>query len=183
MSYEKMKNYFIGGLICLLAALVFGIEPVQRVINEVTHRGTLKGVETCMNYTGSELISEKVVRDACVRIFQKHLYDNDHATGRAGPRLNQRTVGWHGILENKTPDHVTTWVQISVSIFDSEGAEQEHFAETPIWIDPLDETEFRVDLPDFEREQFEYIEFCDHDELQPKACMTWGVVDVMGLSI
>ena len=178
-----MKNYLIVGLLILIAALVIGLEPVQRVVNEATKKGTLKGIENCMNYSSSDLLSEHAVRATCVRAFQKRLYRNDHATGRAGPRMNQGTVAWGGTLENKTSDHVTTWVKISVGIFDVEGKEKEYFAETPIWIDPLDKAEFIVDLPDVKHEQFEGFEFCDHDALAPKACVTWGVVEVMGVTI
>lgn len=178
-----MKNYLIGGLICLVAALVFGVDPVQRVINEVTNRGTLKGVERCMDYTKSELLSQDVVRATCVQSFHNRLYIPDLATGKAGPRIDQGEVGWGGTLENKTPDHVTTWIRIAVTIFDAEGTKQEVFAETPIWIDPLGEAEFRVELPDLEREQFDHIAFCDEDDEAPKACMQWGVPGVMGLAI
>ncbi|WP_255431799.1 hypothetical protein [Ruegeria sp. THAF57] len=61
--------------------------------------------------------------------------------------------------------------------------EKEHSAETSIWIDPLGEAEFEVELPDLEPVQFESIEFCEHDDSDPSECMAWGVVDVMGLSI
>jgi len=183
METGQLKNYLIIGLLVLIAALVIGIEPVQRVVNEATQKGTLKGIESCMNYSSSDLLSEHAIRATCVRTFQKRLYQNDHATGRAGPRMNQRTVGWGGTLENKTPDHVTTWVKISVSIFDEEGKEKEYSAETPIWIDPLDEAEFSVDLPDVKHEQFESFEFCDHDNPAPKACVTWGVMEIMGVTI
>ncbi|MBL3565386.1 hypothetical protein JMM59_10275 [Rhodovulum sulfidophilum] len=178
-----MKNYLIVGLLIVIASLVIGIEPVQRVINEATRKGTLIGIENCMSYSSSDLLSERAVRATCVRTFQKHLYHNDYATGRAGPRINQQTVGWGGGLENKTADHVTTWVKIAVGIFDVEGNEQEYFAETPIWIDPLDEAEFRVDLPDVKHEQFESFEFCEYNDPAPKACVTWGVIEIMGVTI
>jgi hypothetical protein len=178
-----MKNYLIVGLMILVAVLVIGIEPVQRTINEATQKGTLKGIESCMNYSRSDLLSEQAVRATCVMTFQKRLFHNDHATGRAGPRMNQRNVGWGGILENKTPDHVTTWVKISVSVFDEEGTEKKYSAEIPIWIDPLAEAEFSVDLPDAKQEQFESTEFCGHDNPAPKACFTWGVVETMGATI
>ncbi|MEO9572972.1 MAG: hypothetical protein ABJ360_02235 [Roseobacter sp.] len=178
-----VKNYIIIGLACLVAALAFGVEPVQRGINETVNKGTLKGVETCLSYSKSELISNEAVRATCVTAFQKPLYGNDHATGRAGPRLDQRYVAWEGELENKTSDHVTTWIRVSVSIYDADGAEQEFFGDTTIWIDPLDEAAFRVELPELEREKFDSIEFCDHDDLTPSACLTWGVVETMGLAI
>ena len=126
---------------------------MQRVINEATNKGTLRGVETFMGYSKSELLSKDAVRSTCVQFFQIRLYDPDLATGKAGPRIDQGTVRWGGILANKTPDHVTTWVRISVIIFDADGTKQEVFAETPIWIDPMGEAEFRVELPDLEREQ------------------------------
>ena len=183
MEKSWVKNYLIGGLICLLAALVFGIKPVQRLINEAANHGTLRGAETCMDYSASVLLSPEAIRAACVQIFQKRLYGHDHATGRAGPRIDQRTVSWDGILENKTSHHVTTWIRISVIIFDPDGVKQERFAETSIWIDPLGEAEFRVELPDLEREQLDDVDFCDHDDEYPKACVTWGLTDVMGLAI
>ena len=178
-----MKNYIIGGLLCLVSALVIGVEPLQRFINETTNQGTLRGVETCLSYSESQLLSPEAVRSSCVTAFQKPLYGNDHATGRAGPRMDQRTVRWGGILENKTPDHVTTWIQVSVGIFDANGNEQEFYSETPIWIDPLDEAEFMVPLPDAEAEQFDKLEFCDLEDDAPKDCMSWGVTGIMGLAI
>lgn len=178
-----MKNYLIGGLICILAALVFGIKPVQRVMNEAANKGKLRGAEICMEYSASELLSSDAIRATCIQSFQKRLYGRDHATGRAGPRRDQRTLSWGGIIENKTSDHVTTWTQISVLVFDADGTKQEHFAETPIWIDPLGEAEFRVELPDLEIQELDDTDFCDHDEDAPKACITWGVTDVMGLAL
>ena len=178
-----MKNYLIVALACLVAALAFGIKPVQEVVNKTVNGGTLKGAETCMDYSASQLLSADAVKAMCIQAFQKPLFSNDHATGQAGPRVNQQTVGWGGVLENKTSDHVTTWVRISVIFFDKDGAEQEIFAETPIWIDPLGEAEFKVELPELKPEKLNNIEFCDHDDEAPKACMTWGIVEVMGLAV
>ena len=178
-----MKNYLIGGLICLVAALAFGIKPVQRVMNEAANQGTLRGVETCMNYSKSELLSQDAVKATCVQSFHNRLYIPDLAIGQAGPRIDQGKVGWGGTLANKTPSHVTTWIQISVTIYDADGTKQEVFAETPIWIAPLGEAEFRVELPELEGKQFDDIKFCDHDNTAPKTCIGWGVTDVMGLAI
>ncbi|WP_170381904.1 hypothetical protein [Ruegeria atlantica] len=177
------KNYIIGGLVCLVLAMVVGVKPVQRAINEAFNLGTLRGVETCMSYSDSELLSNDAIKATCVTTFQKHLFHNDHATGRAGPRLDERIVSWGGVLQNKTPDHVTTWIQISVSIYDKEGKEQEVSAETAIWIDPLNEADFRVELPDLESEQLENLGFCEHEDTKPAECMAWGVTDVMGLAL
>ena len=178
-----MKNYLIGGLICIVAAMAFGIEPVQRKINELANRGTLRGVERCMEYSKSDLLSQDAIRAACVQSFHNRLYIPELAIGQAGPRIDQEKVTWGGILENKTADHVTTWIRIAVTIFDAEGAKQEVFAETTIWIDPMGKAEFRVELPDLKREQFDKIEFCEMEEKAPKACMGWGITDLMGLSI
>lgn len=178
-----MKNYVIGGLIFLVAALAFGIEPVQRVINEAINRGTLRGVEACMNYSKSELLSQEAVRATCVQSFHYQLYIPDLAAGQAGPLIDQDKVGWGGTLKNKTPDHVTTWIQIAVTIFDADGNQQEIFADTPIWIDPTGEADFQVELPDLKRKQLDGIDFCDNDDKAPKACVSWGIAKVMGLTI
>ncbi|MCL6285994.1 hypothetical protein M3P21_20985 [Ruegeria sp. 2012CJ41-6] len=178
-----MKNYIIAGLLCLVLALAIGVRPVQKTVNEALNQGTLKGVETCMSYSKSELLSNDAVQATCVTTFRKRLYHNGHATGRAGPRLGERTVSWGGVLENKTSDHVTTWIQVSVNIFDKDGEETEFLADTPIWIDPLDEAEFRVELPDLESKQLEGLEFCEHEDASPTDCMAWNVSGVMGLAI
>lgn len=178
-----MKNYLIGGLVCLVAFSIIGLEPWQRLINEATKKGTLRGVETCMVYSSSELLSGDAVKAACVSTFQKNLYNGDLATGRAGPRNNQQTVSWGGILQNKTSDHVTTWIKVSVSIFDADGTEQEFQAETSIWIDPLSEANFRVELAELEWEQIKNIKFCNHEDAEPKACMTWDTPEIKGLTI
>jgi hypothetical protein len=177
------KNYLIVGLIGLVVALVLGVKPIQKVINETLNRGTLKGAETCIAYSGSELLSPDSTKASCVRSFQKRLYSNDLASGQAGPTLNQETVRWGGFLENKTPDHVTTWVQISIKIFDKDGAEQEFLGDTPVWIDPLSKADFEIELPDLKRELLDDIKFCGEDDKAPKACMGWGVVDIMGLEM
>ncbi len=178
-----MKNYVIGGLICLLASLAIGIKPVQKMINEAMNHGTLKGVETCISYSNSELLSVDSVKATCVRAFQKQLYSDANTTGSAGPRYNQEIVSWGGYLENKVVDYVTTWVRISVSVYNEEGAKQEYLAETPIWIDPLGKKSFEVKLPDVGRKQFENNEFCGNVNSAPISCITWGVEEVMGLSI
>lgn len=178
-----MKNFIIGGLACLVAGLVVGVEPLQRFVNETTNQGTLKGVEACISYTSSELLTAEAVKAACVSTFQAPLYAYEHATGKAGPRTDQSSVSWGGILENKTHDHVTTWIRLSVDIFDAEGNEQEFFAETPIWIDPLNQTEFIVQLSDVNAEQFDNLEFCELEDTAPKSCMSWGITEIMGLSL
>lgn len=167
----------------MVAALILGFEPIERTINETINRGTLKGVETCVAYSSSNLISEETIRTTCVNSFQKRLHSRDHATGRAGPRWNENTVFWNGTLENKTPDHVTTWVQILVEVFDEDGAKKEYSADTSIWIEPLHEVEFRVKIGDLEPEQIKDVEFCEHEASSPKGCMTWGITDAMGLKI
>lgn len=178
-----MKNYIIGGLVCVVAALVVGVEPVQRFVNETANSGTLRGVETCLSYSQSELLSPEAVRSTCILAFQKPLYRNDHATGKAGPAVEQQQVVWSGFLDNKTTDHVTTWVKISVGIFDADGNEQEFHATTSIWIDPLGQTEFQVALPDLEREQFSDLEFCEQDTTPQISCISWGITEMMGLSL
>jgi hypothetical protein len=98
-------------------------------------------------------------------------------------RIEQGEVGWGGRLENKTNDHVTTWIMIAVIVFDADGKEKEVFAETPIWIDPMGEADFEVVLPELEPEQFEKIDFCGDDNQSPKACFAWAVAEVKGLAI
>lgn len=178
-----MKNYIIAGLLCLVLVLAIGVQPVEKTINEALNQGTLKGIETCISYSESDLVSEGAIQAMCAMTFQKSLHDNDHATGRAGPSFDRRIVSWDGVLENKTPDHVTTWVRISVSIFDKEGEETEVYAETPIWIDPLNEAAFQVELPDLESEQLKDLEFCEYEDTAPTDCMVWGVSRMMGVAI
>ena len=163
--------------------MVIGIEPLQRALNETTKQGTLRGAEACMTYSSGGLLSEDAVKATCVATFQRNLYNGDLATGRAGPRFDDQTVDWDGTLENKTPDHVTTWIRVTVSIFDTDGNEEEFFAETSIWIDPLNEADFRAELLDVETEQLIDIEFCDYEDLEPTACMSWAVTGIMGLRI
>lgn len=180
---DWLKNYLIAGLIGVVAALTIGVEPVQRFMNEAANSGNLRGVEKCMQYSKSELLSEDAVKASCVKAFQERLYLADLASGKAGPRIDQGTVGWEGILENKTADHVTTWIQIGVSIYDKDGKEQEVFAETPIWIDPMGEAKFVVEFPNLKPEQLDAIDWCGLEDQAPKACFSWGVTDLMGLAI
>ena len=183
MENSELKNYLIGALICLVAALTIGVEPVNRFLNEAINRGTLRGVERCMDYSKSELLSKKAIKASCVQIFQKELYLPDAASGQAGPRNDKQVVGWGGRLENKTADHVTTWIRVVVIVFDAEGRETESFAETPIWIDPMGEAEFHVEFPELDAKHLASIDFCDEGEEKPKTCKAWAVAEVKGLSI
>ena len=175
-----MKNFLIGALTCLVAALAYGIEPVQRYVNEAANRGTLRGVEKCVEYSKSELLSQDAVKASCVNEFHKRLYVPYVASGLAGPREEEGRLGWGGTLENKTGDHVTTWVQVSVSIFDADGKEQESVGETPIWIDPMGESDFHVELPDLKPEALGTLGPCDLDDQAPKSCVSWGITGVLG---
>lgn len=178
-----MEKYLIGGLSCLVVALVVGVEPVQRTINEATRMGTLRGAEICIDYSGSDILSGDAVKTMCVDAFQMPLFHSDFASGRAGPRVEYDEVKWEGVLQNKTADHVTTWIEITVGFFDSDGKEERFKAETPIWIDPMDEAEFIVELPKLDPERLDDITFCKNSDHSPKSCMSWGITAMKGLSI
>lgn len=177
------KNLLIVLLGCLVLGLATGFEPIKRTVNEALYRGSLKGVENCIGYTRSELVSEQATRDGCTTRFQKPLYDSNLAMGTAGPRTDDASVKWVGTLENRTPDRVTTWIEIAVKIFDSEGNEDEYTGQTQIWIDPQNEAEFLVEMPDLNPKALDELEFCDDETTSPKACMAWGIVGLMGLTI
>ena len=168
---------------CLVAALALGIEPMQRLANETINGGTLRGVERCLGYSQSELLSKDAVKATCIQSFHRPLYLYDLASGEAGPRIEKESVGWGGTLDNKTSDHVTTWIRVAVTFFDAKGSKQEFYGETSIWIDPLGKAEFKVDLPELERKKVEGSEFCELDDDDPKSCMAWGITDVKGLAI
>lgn len=103
--------------------------------------------------------------------------------GKGGPQFDQEKVNFAGTLANKTPDHVTTWIGISATVYDAEGTKQEVLAETPIWIAPMGEADFLLELPDLKREQFDDIKFCELDDKAPKACVVWDMTEVKGLAI
>jgi hypothetical protein len=180
---DMLKGYLIGALISLVAIFCLEIEPVLQILNEVANKGRLRGVNWCIVYGKGTLLSEEALRAGCVQSLQKRLYLPNLASGKAELTVEEGEVGWGGMLENKTPDHITTWMQIVVIIFDADGKKQEVFAETPIWIDPLGVSEIRVAIPDLKPEQFEALDVCEDDEETPKACFSWAITDVMGLSI
>lgn len=177
------KNFLILGLACLAAVLALGFRPVQKALNEALNEGALEGAERCTEYSSSQLMSAEAVKAACVRLFQKRVYGGDPATGQAGPYLDKETVYWGGFLENKSSNYVTTWVQIEVQIYDKDGAKKVYVGETAVWIDPLGKADFQIEFTGLEREQLRDLEFCDLDDKAPKACMGWGVTDIMGLRL
>jgi hypothetical protein len=183
MQTGKIKNYLIGGLLCIVLMLAFGIKPVQRVMNEAVKRGTVNAVEICLDYTRGELLSEEAAKVVCASNFQKRLLGSEYAFGRAGPRLVLDELRWGGTLRNDSVDHVTTWVQIAVYVYDENGSEQKILADTQIWLEPMGETEFEVEISDLTEEQINDLDFCDLDMPNPKSCFSWGVVSVKGLSI
>jgi hypothetical protein len=74
-------------------------------------------------------------------------------------------------------------IGITATIYDADGIEQEFYVETEILIKPLNEADFRVEMAELEEEQLDDIEFCKQEDLEPTACMKWGVTEMMGLSI
>lgn len=178
-----MKNYLLAGMACIIAAMAMGIDPVLRFVNETSNRGTLKGVENCIEYEQSELISEESVKALCVQKFHRPLYLQELATGKAGLRAEGDAVSLEGKLENKTPNHVTTWVKLLIFIIDDEGKEKEVFAETSIWIDPTSEAEFKLEFPDLAPKEFENLAHCEEENSAPMSCFGWSIAEIMGLAI
>jgi hypothetical protein len=180
---DLMKNYIITGLSFVVVALLVGGEPIQRTMNEALYRGSLRGAEECVSYSSGRLLSPEAVRTSCVSKFEKQLFGSDYATGRAGPRLDKQIVAWGGELENKSADHVTTSIRVTVIIFDKDGKETEFSGGTSIWIDPMSHSDFRVKLSGLEREMLEDINFCEDEVENPTQCMRWSISEVKGLSI
>ncbi len=178
-----MKKLAILAAVCAAAYLIIDFPKVQQTANEALRDGTLKGVEACVEYSKSELVSAETTRNACSARFQNPLYNNDFATGRAGPAFEAGAVLLKGSLENKETSHVTTWVALSFSIFDAEGKESEFPADIFIWIEPRSSTEFSVALPDLEPEKVRDLKFCDLDDENRKSCMSWGMKGIQGIEI
>lgn len=178
-----MKNYIIAGLVCAVAALSFGIESIQKIVNEAANHGRLKGVDRCLAYTNSELLSPDAVRSSCVATFQKRYFVVGMAGGKAGPRPEREGASWSGSLDNETSNYVTTWIEITVSVFDQAGEETTFVADTSVWIDPMDTVDFAVQLVDATWDDFENTEFCDLEASERTNCMAWTISDLMGLAI
>lgn len=178
-----MKNWTIMGLLGLVVVLIVGFEPVQRTVNETLNGGTVRGVERCMDYSSSQLLSDQAIRRSCADTFQARLFNGEYATGRAGPWMDQGRIGWSGNLRNQTSGHITTWIRVAVWVYDEEGNETEWTAETPIWIEPLGDADFTVELNEVDRDTFDDLSFCELEALSPSNCMAWTVVEVKGLAI
>lgn len=168
---------------CGAAYLLYDWQSVKLAVNEALHAGTLKGVENCVAYSKSDLMSAEATRYVCIDNFQKNLYDGDLATGRAGPDDYSGRVNLSGSLENKTSDFVTTWVQLYLKLYDATGTEKEFQAETYIWIEPHSTADFSVELLNLKPDGVETTMFCDVDDTSPKSCMRWGVAKIKGIEI
>ncbi|PHO03021.1 hypothetical protein CSC82_13940 [Rhodobacteraceae bacterium 4F10] len=178
-----MKTLAVLAALCAAAYLIFDFTKVQQTANEVLRDGTLQGVEACVDYTESDLITTETTRNACSARFQKRLSSGDFATGRAGPSLKGDRVLLEGSLENKKTSHVTTWVALRFYTFDADGKESTFSTDTSLWIEPRSTTEFSVVLPDLEPKKIRDLEFCHHEDEKPKSCMSWGVIEIQGIKI
>jgi len=176
-----MNKFIVLACVGGAAYLLYDLQSVKQTANEALRAGTLKGVETCVAYSKSDLVSAETTRNVCIESFQKVLYNSDLATGRAGPRVASGSVSLGGSLENKTPDFVTTWVKVSFALYDSSGKEKEFLADTYIWIEPRSSADFSVELPELKPDDVQSVEFCDHDDDTPKSCMSWGIVKMKGI--
>ena len=58
---------------CAAAYLVFDFPKVQQAANKALRDGTLQGVEACVEYAKSELVTLETTRNACSARFQKYL--------------------------------------------------------------------------------------------------------------
>ncbi len=178
-----MKNFIILICLCAAAYILYDLQSVKLALNKSLRDGTLQGVENCVAYSRSELVSVETTRNVCVENFHIELFDGDFATGRAGPKDMSGEAGWAGTLENKTAGHVTTWVRVSVSLFDADGKEKEYEANTYVWIEPQSSTNFQVGLSELAPSELKSVEFCDRDDGSPKSCVSWGIVRIKGIKI
>ena len=163
--------------------LINGVTPIKRTVNEFANMGVLEGVERCLEYSSSELVSPETVRDLCTQKFRKPIYDGDAATGRAGPREIGGTVYLVGTINNKLPNFITTWVQFEFSIYDDIGSERAIRTASVFWIEPLSSSDFQVELPDIKSADFAGFEFCPHDESEKKRCIAWGTPRIEGIKL
>jgi cAMP phosphodiesterase len=178
-----MNKFVILACVGGAAFLLYDLQSVKQAVNEALRWGTLKGVETCVAHSKSDLVSAETTRNVCIESFQRVLYNRDLATGRAGPKVAAGGVNLDGFLENKTSGFVTTWVKVAFELYDASGETREFQADTYIWIEPRSSTDFSVALPDLEPDEVQSVEFCDHDDTLPKSCMTWGIVEIKGIEI
>lgn len=180
-----MKNFVILLTVGTAAYLLSTLLPVKIALNESLNGGTLKGVENCVTFSASELVSPETTQNACVAKFQKQLFDGDLVNGRAGPRFKDGKVFLGGNLQNDTTGHVTTWVRAYLGVYDEKGNKKEFSGETFIWIEPQSTTALNVELYGIERNELEDLEFCPRDEEESThaSCIYWGVSRVMGIEI
>lgn len=178
-----MNKFLALAAMCGAAYLLYDFQSVKQLANETLRDGKFTGVEACVAYSESDLVSAQTTRNACSERFQKRLFDGDFATGRAGPKTRSGSVYLEGSLENKLSNHVTTWVELSFYIFDLDGKESKFYTDTYVWIEPRASYEFSVALPDISAEDVRDLEFCDHDDESPKSCMSWGVRGIKGVEL
>lgn len=168
-----------------IAYVGFNFTSVRMELNKLMNFGELVGVEQCVSLSRSNLVAEQTIRNVCVEDFHVNLFDHELASGRAGPRDRSGVVYWEGTVSNKTSEYVTTWGELSVSFFDSEGEKLEVKVKTPLWIEPQADQEISAELREISPEDIEDYEFCDldADEATFRSCMAWSWAQIKGLKI
>lgn len=180
-----MKKFAALMCICIAAYVLYNLQTVKMTVNESLNSGTLRGVENCVSYSTSELVSTETTRNSCVARIQKSVPNAHLINGLAGPRVRNGQAFLDGDLNNDTSGHIATWFRAYIGVHDETGKRSEYSGETFIWVEPQSSQEFSIELDGAEPEQFQGLDFCPKSENEStyKSCIVWGVSRVRGIEI
>ncbi len=182
ICYEnKLKLFFLS------IPIVVSSCDLQKGINDDTKfLGTTKGAVMCIekNKQQSELISEKLVKNQCVK---KHEIEIDHILNAvAKVYIHKSRITVSGIDgKNTYDDKIITSMSIKVTLYDEEGIQYSGVSFiNNLWV--LPNTSFhnlKVDLYfDYNKEDY-YYDWCSNKKDNNTACKEWGIESLRGLEV
>ena len=131
----------------LLAALaVSGCDQLDKIVDRILYEGTHIGVQRCIERNKTEMISEKIIMDLCIKEHEIQIYAE--TDGRAGYRknfaLSDELYYFSGILENTSDKYVITSFKVTVVHEDMEEGESDEKVFGGHWIEPKQSVEFKI---------------------------------------
>lgn len=139
-------------------------------IQERRHSGTLRGVEHCVKYNHSDLVSEADIRTSCAQKHSKEM-PTWNLNGRATYRDTGHTFG--GTLKNNTSDIVYTQIEVWIE-HEDENLGREYLFLRNVWLPPGETMNF-----------FEIVQNRPkhtHDK-EGRSMFNWGISHAKGVPI
>ncbi len=171
-----------------------GCDEINAVIDNTLYKGTLKGVQLCVDRNETDILSRQDIRTSCASKHEKSM-PNVYVTGEAHLITYARPnrTRFYGRIENGSATFViggpvvVTSVTVTAYYYDSDG--KMHSFSYPlkgIWIEPGKSHSFSTDIEDNVFKHEKHPGWClkkFKKRKERQGCLTWDRSGVHGVEV